>query len=110
MVAKWPAAGLKRCPKQKAEKSKRGCSEKKNKEGNGAKKDLEGAKIAFLLQPLTLLQSGGLAHSNEAIKKPETWHNKSPSHSMDARNKAIRKGRSLQGHAAVPSLNNNQVE
>lgn len=110
MVVKGPAAGLKGCPEQEAQEGQGGCSEKKNEEDNGAEEDLEGAEVAFLLQSLGFLQGGGLAHSNEAIKKPETRQDECPPNSMDACNKPIRKWRRPQGHASASSLRNNQEE
>lgn len=108
MVVKWPAAGLKGCPEQKAQEGQGGCGEEKNEEHNGAKEDLEGVEVAFLLQSLGSLQGGGLAHSNEAVKKPKARQDECPSNSMDNSDKPIRKWRRPQGHASASSLRNDQ--
>lgn len=110
MVVKRPAASLERCPEHKSQEAQRGCCEKKNEEDNEAEEDLEGVEGASLLESLGSLLGGGLAQSNDAIKKPEARQDECPSHSMDACNKPIRKWRYLQGHAFAPFLSNNQDE
>lgn len=100
VVVEGPAARLQGGPQQEAQQGYGRRGEEEEEEGEGAKEDFERVEVTLLVRPLTSLQGGGLAHSNETVQGPEAGQDERPAHAVEERHKAIGEGRGLQDHVS----------